>query len=127
MVFSFIIGRKLEYSERTNDLPKVTDKLYHKMLNQVHLTMGTNKTHKFSSDTLDCLDVNLTIVCSRYPHLPPSNFKIQIKTNHVVHMLISPSMYCHPPSSPNIALSKGCTVPYDYHSPDGSCLIRASE
>jgi hypothetical protein len=43
-----IYWRKTEYTEKTIDLPQVTDKFYHIQLYQVHLTMGAIQTHNIS-------------------------------------------------------------------------------
>ena len=50
-IFQFYWWRKPEYPEKTTDLLPVTDKLYLKILYQVHLTINGVQTHNFSANT----------------------------------------------------------------------------
>jgi hypothetical protein len=49
-VSEFYWWSKLEYPEKTTDLPQVSDKLHHIMLYKAHLVISVIRTHNFSGN-----------------------------------------------------------------------------
>jgi hypothetical protein len=63
-------------TEKTTDLPRVTDKRYHIMFYRIHLVMNAARTHSISS-AMHCLFVLSRLNCPFF-WLPLSNFVVVV-------------------------------------------------
>ena len=77
----FYCGRKLEYQEKTTNLPQVTDKLYHIMLYQVHLTWAG-----FELTTLVVIGIDYICSCKSNYHtiMTTTSPKIKEKNSYLL-------------------------------------------